>query len=125
MSYCKQCGQKIEEQGEKCPNCGYWAETTEQSDNGIASTLKVYGFLNGAAAVVLAIFLGTQLESIVLSILVLGAGIPASFMIYAFGEVLQLLHEIKQKVAQIKSVAVTSNVVSLPVTQQEAELPDI
>ena len=63
--------------------------------NGIASAFKIYSIVNLCAALLLVLTL--DLEG--LSILVLAAALVASAGIYAIGEVIQLLDEIKQNTA--------------------------
>lgn len=60
--------------------------------NGIASAFKIYSIVNFCAALIL--ILALDLEGF--TILVLAAALIASAGIYAIGEVIQLLDEIKQ-----------------------------
>ena len=63
--------------------------------NGIASAFKIYSIVNLCAALLLALTLDLK----GLTILVLAAALVASAGIYAIGEVIQLLDEIKQNTA--------------------------
>ena len=74
--------------------------------NGIASAFKIYSIVNLCAALLLALTLDLK----GLTILVLAAALVASAGIYAIGEVIQLLDEIKQNTAgkQSKSKSDTS-----------------
>lgn len=64
--------------------------------NHVANILKVYGILNAAASIIIAFILGDELPYDLLWIIVAGTGIVFSFLIFAFGEAIQLLHDIKR-----------------------------
>ena len=63
--------------------------------NGIASAFKIYSIVNLCAALILTL----TLDLAGFSILVLATALVASAGIYAIGEVIQLLDEIKQNTA--------------------------
>lgn len=85
------------------------------NENSVAKILKVYGIVNGIASLVLAIILHHNLPRAFDSLWIVefGAGLVASFLIYAFGEVIQLLQDIKY------------NTLHKPVPENHDELPDI
>lgn len=62
--------------------------------NLVAKILQVYACLNAAAWVVLALILAGDMGGIVAAILC-AAGILVSFFIYALGEIIELLYQIK------------------------------
>lgn len=66
-----------------------------KSDNLVAKILQVYAWLNALCGLVLAIFVQDRF-SMYVAILFLAAVLFASFMLYAFGEIIDLLHEIKR-----------------------------
>ena len=67
-----------------------------RKENGVASILKVYGVLNGIACVFIGFYLNSNLPYgfEYLWIVEIAAGIVVSFLIYAFGEAIQLLQDI-------------------------------
>lgn len=64
-----------------------------KSDNIVAKILQVYAWLNAVAGLILALVGGL---SSALAIALLAVVIFSSFMLYAFGEIIDLLHEIKR-----------------------------
>lgn len=68
--------------------------------NGVASALKVYALMNAFAGIVLAIVWAfDDVNSMIISI-ELAAILVASFLIYALGEIIDLLHAIKLNTAR-------------------------
>lgn len=65
-----------------------------KSENIVAKILQVYAYLNAIAGVILAIFAIGELGGIV-AILVFSVVLVASFFIFALGEIIDLLHQIK------------------------------
>ena len=65
------------------------------AENTVAKVLKVYAIINAAAGVLLGIIIGASLESFLYCIMIAGVVAVASFGIYAVGEAIQLLHDIK------------------------------
>jgi hypothetical protein len=86
--------------------------------NTVAKILKVYGIINGIGSCILAIVLADNLPGSVdyLWVVELGAGLLSSLFIYAFGEVIQLLQDIKSNTSVQKADA--------PVLTSD-ELPEI
>ena len=80
------------------------------NENAVAKILKVYGIINGIACIILAIILHNNLPSAFdyLWIIEFSVGLVASFLIYAFGEVIQLLQDIKYNTSH-KSAAENSD----------------
>ncbi len=68
-----------------------------KSKNTAAAILKSYGIINGIIGVVLGIVIWNSLPHsfAYLSIIEVAVCIVISFLIYAFGETIQLLHDIK------------------------------
>lgn len=64
-----------------------------KSDNLVAKILQVYAWINAIAGLVLALIGGL---STALAIALLAVVLFSSFMLYAFGEIIDLLHEIKR-----------------------------
>ena len=63
-------------------------------DNTVASLLKHCAMVNGAVSIIIAIILNSKYGP--LWIIELLAGIIASLLLYAFGEVVQILHDIRK-----------------------------
>lgn len=66
-----------------------------KSDNIVAKNLQVYAWFNALCGLFLSIFVGDQF-SMYVAILFLAVVLFSSFMLYAFGEIIDLLHEIKR-----------------------------
>ena len=88
------------------------------SKNPVASILKIYGIINAFACMIFGIVLKDRLPYSLeyLSTIEIAAGIVVSFLIYAFGEVIQLLHDIRSN---------TSTSSQKKEDVQSDELPDI
>ena len=86
------------------------------SKNTVASILKVYGIINGIACIILGLVTRDNLPYTLeyLATVEIAAGIVVSFLIYALGEVIQLLHDLKINTSSSKKEAV-----------QPDELPEI
>lgn len=65
-----------------------------KSDNVIARILQVYAYLNAAAGAVLALQLNKELGAIV-AWFIFAAVLIASFFIFALGEIIDLLQNVK------------------------------
>ena len=65
--------------------------------NKVAKILKVYGIINAIGSLILGLILADNLPGAVeeLWIVEVAAGLVASLFIYAFGEAIQLLQDIK------------------------------
>lgn len=65
--------------------------------NKVAKILKVYGIINAVGSIIIGLYLFDNLPGNIadLGIVELAAGILASLLIFAFGEVVQLLQNIK------------------------------
>ena len=68
------------------------------SSNTVADVLKGYGILNAVAGVIVGLVLLSK-ESTLVGIVFIAIVLVASFGIYAFGEVVELLHQIKMNTA--------------------------
>ena len=86
------------------------------SENKVARILKTYGILNGICALIIGIIMMSDYDGFI-GIIVFAAGLVASFLIYAFGEVVQLLHDIRRNTAV--SVEIQNS------NSGDNELPDI
>lgn len=89
------------------------------TENTIAKILKVYAILNFAACFFIGCFLCDGLGALVFAIW-LAVSICINFVIYACGELLQLLHDIKLNTARS---AVGVPVVPAPIVPDE--LPEL
>lgn len=65
-----------------------------KAQNIVAKILQVYACLNAAAWVILAIIIAGEVGGIV-AFLSFAAGVLVSFFIYALGEIIELLNQIK------------------------------
>lgn len=65
-----------------------------KSRNVVAETLQGYACLNAFAGLIMAFFIADDLGTGV-AVLIFTMSLLASFLLYAFGEVIKLLHEIK------------------------------
>lgn len=82
-----------------------------KAKNLVAKILQVYACLNAIAWVILAFIIAGDLGGIV-AVIMCAAGILVSFFIYALGEIIELLNQIK------------INTANAPVMNEE-ELPEI
>ena len=89
------------------------------AQNTVAKILKIYSIINFAACFFLGCFLFEGLGSLVFAIW-LAASICINFVIYACGELLQLLHDIKLNTA---NTATATSVTPAPVIPDE--LPEL
>ena len=83
--------------------------------NGVATTLKVYSIINGFAIFILALILRKYLALFgdikSMWVIVFASGLVVSFLIYAAGEVIQLLQDIKDNTASDKAVKAPASTV--------------
>lgn len=70
----------------------------DNSSNTVADVLKGYGILNAVVGVIAGAVLLSK-ESTLAGIVFIAVVLVASFGIYAFGEVVELLHQIKMNTA--------------------------
>lgn len=80
------------------------------SSNTVADVLKGYGILNAVAGVIVGLVLLSK-ESTLVGIVFIAVVLVASFGIYAFGEVVELLHQIKMNTA-VNSLSKKSGIVA-------------
>lgn len=66
-----------------------------KSNNIVAKIIQVYAYLNAIAGVILAFILSDDVGGVV-AFLWFAVVLVVSFLLYAFGEVIDLLHEIKK-----------------------------
>lgn len=64
------------------------------SENSVAKILKTYGVLNGSAGTILGVSVACNLETSI-GLICIAVALVASFGIYAFGEVISLLSDIR------------------------------
>ena len=76
-----------------------------KSNNIVAKILQVYAYLNAAAGLILALLLNKELGAVVAWV-IFAAVLVASFFIFALGEVIDLLQNLKDN------------------TSKKAEIPD-
>ena len=68
--------------------------------NRVATVLKYYSIINFLVCIVLSIYLNSEYHfSAFITIIFVATSIVVNFAIYAFGEIIQLLHDIKQNTA--------------------------
>lgn len=68
--------------------------------NTVAQILKGYAWMNGIAGLIFAITMADSLDGLLIVLWFL-AVVLVSFFIYAFGEVIELLYQIKKTVGMI------------------------
>lgn len=73
-----------------------------KSNNIVAKTLQVYAYLNTAAGVIAALLLGKELGELgtVVAIYLFAAVLVASFLIFALGEIIDLLQNVKENTSK-------------------------
>lgn len=73
----------------------------QKSENTVAALIKVYACLNAAAGVIATFVLANELRwNVPFTIVFLIIALMASLLIYAIGEVIQLLHEIRNNTSK-------------------------
>lgn len=77
-----------------------------KSNNIVARILQVYAYLNTAAGVIVALLLGKELGELgtVVAIYLFAAVLVASFLIFALGEIIDLLQTIKENTNGTRAV---------------------
>ena len=73
-----------------------------KSNNIVAKILQVYAYLNTAAGVIVALLLGKELGELgtVVAIYLFAAVLVASFLIFALGEIIDLLQNVKENTSK-------------------------
>lgn len=73
-----------------------------KSNNIVARILQVYAYLNTAAGVIVALLLGKELGELgtVVAIYLFAAVLVASFLIFALGEIIDLLQNVKENTSK-------------------------
>ena len=84
-----------------------------KSVNKVAQILKVYSAINLAVCIILAIYLDKNINIEGVGICFFAISQVISFAIFAFGEVIQLLHDIKINTGN-KNVSYTAKTDELP-----------
>lgn len=77
-----------------------------KSNNIVARILQVYAYLNTAAGVIVALLLGQELGELgtVVAIYLFAAVLVASFLIFALGEIIDLLQTLKENTNGTRAV---------------------
>ena len=77
-----------------------------KSNNIVARILQVYAYLNTAAGVIVALLLGKELGELgtVVAIYLFAAVLVASFLIFALGEIIDLLQTLKENTYGTRAV---------------------
>ena len=77
-----------------------------KSNNIVARILQVYAYLNTAAGVIVALLLGKELGELgtVVAIYLFVAVLVASFLIFALGEIIDLLQTLKENTNGTRAV---------------------
>lgn len=68
----------------------------EETKNTVAKTLKIYSIINAIVVILASIIIAINTEEIIFFILGVALGICVNFVIYAFGELIDLLDQIKE-----------------------------
>ena len=66
-----------------------------KSKNTVAQVLKIYAVINFIFGIILSISIGKNIDIDGIGIYFFAASLVINFVIFAFGEVVQLLHDIK------------------------------
>ncbi len=66
-----------------------------KSKNTVAQVLKVYAVINFIVCIILSIVIGKNIDIDEIGIYFFAVSLVTNFAIFAFGEVVQLLHDIK------------------------------
>lgn len=102
--FCIDCGEKMNDanakiglQGQTEDAVPNYAASAFIMKNGIAEAIKVYAFINGGASIILGLIVASSIYEMQFAIffMVAGTGIIASLFIYALGEIIDLLQNIK------------------------------
>lgn len=83
-----------------------------KSKNIVAKIIQVYAYLNAAAWVILAFVIADALDWAV-ALIAFAVGLFASFLLYAFGEIIDLLQEIKSNTHEAADTIVTDELPEL------------
>ena len=77
-----------------------------KSNNIVARILQVYAYLNTAAGVIVALLLGKELGELgtLVAIYLFAAVLVASFLIFALGEIIDLLQTLKENTNGTRAV---------------------
>lgn len=86
-----------------------------KSKNTVAQVLKIYAVINFIFGIILSISIGKNIDIDGIGIYFFAVSLVTNFAIFAFGEVVQLLHDIKSN---------TSNHATAPGTTSD-ELPEL
>ena len=86
----------------------------EKENNTVAKIMKVYAILNLVVCLILAFVIGGDSET--LGIIFFSIALCINFAIYAAGEVIQILHDIRRSTAASASATVK---------QSDDELPEL
>lgn len=89
-------------------------DAKKREKNTVATILQIYAIANAVCGAILAVVVGSK-YSAAIGILYCAVCIVVSFLLYAFGEVIKLLHEIKLNTAGGKKVGGSA----------EQELPEL
>ena len=86
-----------------------------KSKNTVAQVLKIYAVINFIACIIFSFIIGKDINIDGIGIYFFAVSLVTNFAIFAFGEVVQLLHDIKSN---------TSNHATAPGTTSD-ELPEL
>lgn len=86
-----------------------------KAKNSVAKTIQIYSIINAVACV----FLGLFLPGFVAKLIFIAVAAVVNFSMYAFGEVIELLHQIKENTANVSGHVVDTVTVSID------ELPEL
>lgn len=75
-----------------------------KSNNIVAKILQVYAYVNGAAGIILALLLSKELGAVV-AIVLFSLVLVASFFIFALGEIIDLLQNLKENTSGGRAVS--------------------
>ena len=76
--------------------------------NKVADIIKIYAIVNAVCGLFVGCYVGYESYSFVIGFIIVVAVAIASFILYAFGEVIQLLHDIKMNTLGTKEIVGSS-----------------
>lgn len=99
MKQCKNCCRNITEEESKlyngyCQKC--YEDSNDNCENGVASKIKSIAILIGVIGIICAFFVIFS-SNIILAVIIAVISIVIAIFIFGYGEIIQLLEDIKNK----------------------------
>lgn len=125
---CPTCGADIMDSWIFCPNCKrkitdpivekqieykQQAVAHEKTTNKVAKVFKVYAIINFIVCIIASIWISTEYYEVLFFIIGAAIALVVNFMLYAFGEVIQLLEDIKNNTKKAYPQPVSDNLPDL------------